>query len=333
MKFEIENIILKKTSINEKNIHSDYFLDVSYGVDRNFLFGAAISITSLIINNKKINFRFHIFTDYINDDYIERSRELSKKFNTIIEIYLIDSSYLKELPSKKWPLATYFRFIIFKLLSSTISKLLYLDADIICKGPVNDLLKINLDNKFACVVPDIEPMQALAAERLEVEEINGLYFNAGFLYINLDEWEKHGLTEKAISLLSDPIKGKNLKYQDQDVLNLFFLKRTIILPRKFNCIYSIKSELKDKTHQKYKEIITEESIFIHYVGATKPWHSWSTYPSTYFFQKAHIESTWDNVPLLEPITALQWKKKSKHEFKRNEFLKGIISRLLYYKIK
>ncbi|MGL9750976.1 MAG: glycosyltransferase [Symbiopectobacterium sp.] len=63
-----------------------------------------------------------------------------------------------------------------------------------------------------------------------------------------------------------------LKYQDQDALNMLLLGKTFLLPRKYNRIYSIKSELYDRTHQKYKKIITNESVLIHYVGTTKPWN-------------------------------------------------------------
>lgn len=62
-------------------------------------------------------------------------------------------------------------------------------------------------------------------------------------------------------------------------MNVLLKGMTIFLPREFNTIYTIKSELKDKTHQKYKELIKEDTLLIHYTGATKPWHKWAIYPS------------------------------------------------------
>nr|WP_255487192.1 glycosyltransferase [Arsenophonus endosymbiont of Bemisia tabaci] len=46
--------------------------NIAYGVDKNFLLGAAISINSVLINNIDTNFNFHLFTDYIDDEYIQR---------------------------------------------------------------------------------------------------------------------------------------------------------------------------------------------------------------------------------------------------------------------
>ncbi|AZK60966.1 glycosyltransferase [Pectobacterium versatile] len=329
MYFDKKKVIEKHIHINEKNIKSENAFHIAYGVDKNFLFGAAISMTSVIINNKEKNLNFHIFTDYIDAEYTTRATELSEKFGIIIDIYLTNPDCISNLPTETWPLSTYFRFIIFDFLSEKINKLLYLDADIICKGSISDIIKINLDNHFAAVVPDIEAMQIIAAERLNMPKIQGLYFNAGFLLMNLDGWKKNNLTRESISLLSDPEKKSILKYQDQDALNILLFGNSIYLPRDFNCIFTLKSELYDRTHNLYKNIIKNETIFIHYVGITKPWHTWSSYPSAKFFHVAHAESTWKDKELLLPVNATQWKKKSKHEFKQKKFIKGILSRLKF----
>lgn len=61
-------------------------------------------------------------------------------------------------------------------------------------------------------------------------------------------------------------KDSIYKYPDQDVMNVLLKGMTIFLPREFNTIYTIKSELKDKTHQKYKELIKEDTLLIHYIS-------------------------------------------------------------------
>ena len=57
-------------------------LNVSYGIDKNFLYGAGVSISSVLINNSDINFVFHVFTDYVDDDYLKSFNETAKQFNT-----------------------------------------------------------------------------------------------------------------------------------------------------------------------------------------------------------------------------------------------------------
>ncbi|MXD72953.1 lipopolysaccharide 1,2-glucosyltransferase, partial [Escherichia coli] len=77
-------------------------------------------------------------------------------------------------------------------------------------------------------------------------------------YLDLKKSTEAKLTEKALSILMS--KDSIYKYPDQDVMNVLLKGMTIFLPREFNTIYTIKSELKDKTHQKYKELIKEDTL-------------------------------------------------------------------------
>ncbi|MEH2922765.1 glycosyltransferase family 8 protein [Samsonia erythrinae] len=322
-----ENIVKNKIDLHysEKERLEEKKLHVAYGVDDNFLFGAAISSTSLLINNN-ITIYLHIFTDSIDNEKTLRFKRMAERFHIDITIYHIDNKPLEKLPTKNWPYSAYYRLIAFDYLGKDIEKLLYLDADIICKGSINELHDLNLDSYTCAVVPDIEEMQPKAVERLNTPELNGVYFNSGVMLVNLKNWNLKKLTYKVISFI---LKNKNLKYPDQDALNILLINENYILPRKFNCIYSIKSELKDKTHQDYKEIINDESVFIHYVGTTKPWNEWGQYPSTIYFTHAYNQSTWCDIPLIGANTPLQWKKKSKHEFRKRKLISSIISRLNY----
>ncbi|MCV9879041.1 glycosyltransferase family 8 protein [Brenneria izbisi] len=320
-----ENIIKQKIELYrapEKNSNKES-LHIAYGIDKNFLFGAAISATSVIINND-LSISLHFFIDFIDAEIVSRFEKMAEKFHIDIIIYHIDNSPLEKLPVTNWPYSAYYRLIAFDYLGKDINKLLYLDADIICKGNLDDLAKLDLIDHVCAVVPDIKEMHPKAVERLNCPELEDVYFNSGVMLVNLKKWNQKQLTSKTISFILD---NSHLKYPDQDALNVLLIHQTYLLPRKFNCIYSIKSELSDKSHQQYKYLINAESILIHYVGTTKPWNEWGQYPSTAYFSKAYNMSTWSDMPLVGPISPIQWKKKSKHEFKKGMFIKGLISRI------
>ncbi|MDE8743304.1 glycosyltransferase [Pectobacterium polaris] len=320
-----KDIIIEKNIVFIGNNSDDIFFNIAYGIDRNFILGAAISATSIVINNQ-LPLAFHFFTDYVDDDISHRFKSMANKFHINIHLYKINTELLSDLPDNKWPCSAYFRLVAFDYLSEKINTLLYLDADIVCKGSITDLYELNFGNKICAIVPDIPPTREHCATRLARPEIRENYFNSGVMFTHLKNWADKELTEKSLCFIKD---NPSLKYPDQDALNILLHEKTIILPRKFNCIYSIKSELKDKTHQAYKKIINDESVFIHYVGTTKPWNEWGQYPSTIFFTKAYNQSTWGDIPLVRATTPLQWKKKSKHEIKNGKFIKGILSRAKY----
>lgn len=303
-------------------------LNIAYGVDANYLDGVGVSITSILINNSHINVDFYIIAEQYDDAYLKKIHDLAELYHVKISLYTINVDQLTNLPSTQvWSRAMYFRLFAFNSLSLKLDRLLYLDADVVCKGDISDLLTINLDDAVVAVVTDVEPMQEKAVARLSDPELRGKYFNSGVVYANLRKWIEYKLTEKALSILLD--KNSTYKYPDQDVMNVLLKGKTIFLPRKYNTIYTIKSELSDKTHQKYKNIILDNTLLIHYTGATKPWHKWAVYPSVKYYQKAADLSPWKDNLGRDAKSIIEYKKRYKHLLAQGKFLSGIVAGILY----
>lgn len=308
-------------------------LNISYGIDKNFLYGAGVSISSVLINNADINFVFHVFTDYTDETYLKTFEQTAQNFNTTIIVYLIDPAYFLDLPTSQfWSYATYFRVLSFEYLSENLSTLLYLDADVVCKGSLKLITEIEFQDEFAAVITDNDNTQAMSAERLKTPEMNGRYFNAGVLYVNLKKWHESNLTPYILTLLRGETEYGSLKYLDQDALNIAFKMNNIYISKDYDKIYTLKNELSDRSHQKYKDVITKDTVLIHYTGITKPWHSWANYPAAQFFNVARENSPWKTYPLKEARTVAEMQKKYKHCFAHGEYLNGIMS-LLKYKLK
>ncbi|EEB1617589.1 lipopolysaccharide 1,2-glucosyltransferase [Salmonella enterica subsp. enterica serovar Enteritidis] len=332
MIFDCHKSIKEKINFYPPRVKQKTELDIALGVDKNFMFGAAISITSVLMSNQDINIHFHLFTDYIDPDYIKRLKKLVLAYNSFITVYVMEADGIKKLPcSNAWSYATYFRLIAFEYLSEKIDLLLYIDADVICKGSLRELKNINLDNYFAAVTQDVDDCRKYAATRLNNSKFEDKYFNAGVIYANLKLWKKNHLLSAAFDMLMD--KNKKFSFLDQDVLNIIFLDKVIFLPRIYNTIYGIKQELKNKDINKYKYYITDDTILIHYIGVTKPWHSWATYPSAQYFTRIYNKSFWSDIPLTGARTPKQFKKKSRHERLQGKRLASIKSYINYLIIK
>ncbi|WP_233964272.1 glycosyltransferase family 8 protein [Pectobacterium versatile] len=305
-------------------------LNVAYGIDKNYAIGCGISIASILINND-IDFTFHVFSDDFDDDFIKKLNVLAEKFKTKIVLYKINSEMLKTLPCTDiWSHAMYFRLLAFSHLSDKISNLLYLDADVMCKGSLAQLHKLDTAPHVAAVIRDLPETQKKSANRLKIAALEGKYFNSGVLFVNLTIWNELDLTQKIFDKL---ISGEeSIQYPDQDVMNILLHGNVTFLPREYNTIYSIKNELKDPSHQKYKEIIKNTTILIHYTGVTKPWHKWANYPSTIFFHQALQKSPWITADLKDATAFVEMKKKYKHLISQKKYLSGFLS-CLYYGIK
>jgi UDP-glucose:(glucosyl)LPS alpha-1,3-glucosyltransferase len=64
----------------------------------------------------------------------------------------------------------------------------------------------------------------------------GHYFNAGFLYINIENWIKFDIENKANTVLFE--QGKSLPYFDQDALNIAMDGNVKFIDNRWNFLFN-----------------------------------------------------------------------------------------------
>ena len=331
MYFDADSVIKKKITIGTNNRDINQ-LNIAYGIDKNFLLGCAVSITSILLTNSEFNFSFHIFTNSIDNDFQQKLHQLTDKYKINVTIYLVEDIHLSNLPTtKNWTLATYFRFIVADYFYNKIDKILYLDADILCIGSLVELFNLEFDNNIAYVVIEKDPIWwEKCAKRLNENKLLNGYFNAGFLLVNLKKWKENNINEKALKLLTNENLRKKFTHLDQDVLNLLLLDKVKYLDRKYNQQISINYELKYKSNKVRKYPITDATILIHYIGPTKPWHKWAeNYECSKYFLDVKNNSPWQMTPLLLATTSSQMRYCAKHKLHQNKVVESLISYLIY----
>ncbi|OCG03219.1 glycosyltransferase [Gilliamella sp. wkB112] len=333
MHLNANTIIKKKITFGAKSYNNVDQLNIAYGIDRNFFLGCVISITSILLNNPNDDFRFHIFTNHINDDFQHKVEQLTNKYKTCIIIYFIDDNNLSNLPTtRNWTIATYFRFIIADYFYNQLDKILYLDADIICKGSLHELFVLPFDKNIIYAVEDKDSIWwKKCAIRLNENKLLSAYFNAGFLLINLKKWESFNVNGKSLKLLADENLSKKFTHLDQDVLNLILLEEVKYLDKRYNQQVNINYELKYKSKSNFYCPITDETILIHYIGPTKPWHKWAKdYKCSQYFLDAKSNSPFQDTPLLSARTSTQMRYCAKHKLHQKKFFSSIFYFLKYF---
>lgn len=313
----------------------DSYFNIAYGTDTNYQMGAAISIVSIIENNKnsQVKYFFHIFTDNISSVYATRLQVISQRFNVSINVYTIDEKVLEKLPSSTvWPLSIYYRILAFDFLSKDVTKLLYLDSDIVCKNSISELESLELGDFFAAVVADVDSTQQKNNQRLSID-FKGRYFNSGVILANLNKWKDNNCSAYIFSLIEKESATGKLKYPDQDALNIIFLGNLIYLSRKYNAIFPLKTEFEKKDKNNHKKYITEETVFIHYTGITKPWHIWAKYNSSIYFRRIYELTPWKNEEYLKSKSMVEYREEYKHYLYQRRYMKALFALFLYRKEK
>nr|WP_314266210.1 glycosyltransferase [uncultured Moellerella sp.] len=330
----MKNLIVDKIILNQSNTScDDHNLNVIYGVDENYQFGAGVSAVSLLINNSDRKFRFHFFLDAISVEYQKKLHEIAIKFNTEIILYKLNNELLNNLPaSSVWSSAMYFRLVAFDYLASDYQSALYLDADVICHEQIK-LVDDLLIDKICAVVVDDKTVRMRSSARLNVDGLDKTYFNSGVMFVNLTSWHDKNITSQCFEMLSTQDAKNKYKYPDQDVLNIILKNDLYFLDGKYNTIYTLKNELDKKIKNYYKSIIKDDTVLIHYTGISKPWHTWANYPSSVPFYKALYESPWDESDLKSANKKIELKKEYKHLFKKKRWVSGCISGIKYLFLK
>lgn len=189
--------------------------------------------------------------------------------------------------------AAYFRLIAFGSLNN-IQKALYLDSDIcVIDNKIQNIWDVDLNGNVAAVIG--KPKGDATEIRLKV----GQAFNSGVMFIDIDRWKLLNLTnvcmEKALERVWPML--------DQDVLNIVLDGKIISLPERYNYEYSL-SLFIDSVSVPSKVIFPrDEATIIHYIGASKPWHTWvQCCDATKIYMDVKRKSFWKDENLANPDT-------------------------------
>ncbi|MBC7489337.1 MAG: glycosyltransferase, partial [Glaciimonas sp.] len=124
-------------------------LHIAFGVDANYFMGMGVAIVSIMENNRCYTLIFHVFIPSISPDQASKLREIESKYQTVIEVNIIDHSIFDEFADfsafTQYSPAIFTRLLIADALNGITGKVLYLDADIICQGDFAGLLSIDMD--------------------------------------------------------------------------------------------------------------------------------------------------------------------------------------------
>jgi lipopolysaccharide biosynthesis glycosyltransferase len=243
-----------------KNITSaNETINIVLAFDDNYVFQAMVVIASIILNNKKGNFKFYLIGQGISKNKITRLEGFVSKFNLLVEIQNINNDLFDQLSQYcHVSRSAYIRLILDDLIKE--DRVLYLDCDLIVECDLQELWSINIGDHALAAVPEREALQAALQAHVGMRE--GLYVNSGVCLINLNVWRELKLSRQCFSW----IENNRPSMMDQDAINAVVSPRIYFLPGAYNI---------NPIHQQ-PEIFLKDypERVIHFAGPLKPWHQW-----------------------------------------------------------
>lgn len=236
-------------------------------IDSNFLLPLCVTIHSVASNNINSNIFYYVLGIGLTDSDKEILRRLEKK-SANLTVRVIDTTDSFESDIKRflaWSLehegngrltfATYIRLFILEYLPSDVFKILYLDADVICLNSLEKLWETDITNYALAAVEDIS--SEVNKLRLNLRQ----YINSGVLLINLSYWREINATHLFLNFIRE--NRLIIKLHDQDILNLCFKDKILILP------YSYNYQLLGENYNSKSDAMA--STLVHFIAFHKPW--------------------------------------------------------------
>jgi lipopolysaccharide biosynthesis glycosyltransferase len=283
--------------------------------DNNYAMQLAVTIRSILENfkgNRKII--FFVIDGGITNRNKQRIRksiifdrcEFEFEFVSISDALLRDIQEIHELTetvnvktkADYISIASFYRVIIPELLSNQFEKVIYLDCDLVVKGNLEELWKIDIGENYLLAAQDTwipsvsSPTAMLNFLELGLEP-KAKYFNAGVLVINLKKWREDRLNAKAVKYFRQNLE--HIGWYDQGLLNALLINQWGQLdPRwNFNATSFYSYSLRGYVSWKNSESLFSEDVYnnllqdpyiVHFVSAKKPWTSRHTPCKEEFFK-------------------------------------------------
>lgn len=248
-------------------------MNIIVTLNRNYVPPLTVMMTSLLHNNSNVVVNFYIFHSSLREEDFSYIREHVPFFNYRLIGMAVPRDFMADAPILfHYTKEMYYRIFAALLLPGEVEKALYLDPDMVIINPLAELYNMELGEHLFAAARSPNPItQSSFKKRLDMDE-DSEYFNSGVLLMNIKLLRKRD--DRAVIKKYIEDNADNLLLPDQDILNVFYNKDTVILdPNIYNFdarYYRVVSMLPPISQD--EDWIDNNTVVIHYCGKKKPWH-------------------------------------------------------------
>ena len=251
-------------------------INIVLASDNNYAQHVAVVVASVVCKTKeKVN--IHLLSDGISKERLALIAETARALGSTLSVYDMSSyeCFDNLFTSGHISKAAYFRLDIANILPKAVTKIIYMDVDLLVLQDISKLWHYDMQGKPLAAVPDygIMASKRLMKQKHEVIglPLDSLYFNSGVVIMDLEQWRKHDYAKQVIELAA----VGNLPHHDQDALNKVFLGNWTALPMKWNVIppvFNLFSKILFNSNLCKNAIAArKDKAILHFAGRYKPW--------------------------------------------------------------
>lgn len=303
-------------------------INVAYACDEHYIKQTGISMISLFENNKDLDEIIVYIIDFgIKKSSVDQIRQITEKYGRKLELIDFkiwrDDLHVKHLGRH---IESVYAKIFFGRIED-ISKILYLDSDVIITDSLRPLWKINMSSYWIAGVETISSVKRNNKMGIEGTDI---CLNDGVLLMNLDNWRENQVEKKCLRYI-EQMNGDPFVLSE-GTLNNVCRGHILKLHPRYNLlsglVYYSNKEISLTTGRKfYSDKRLEEArkmpCIVHYLCGfyLRPWNSNCKHPLKNYYETYRELSPWKNEKRLPG--------KLKFKFKVIDFLHSFLPWRVY----
>ena len=252
-------------------------VEIAFGCDAGYLQPLTIAISSVLTSARDPKrLRFWLVTKSLDSAALAPLQTLIRNRGATLETRTpMEAVAVERMPlGEHFTEATYYRLMMPEVLPDAVTKLIYLDSDVIVRHPIEDLWAVDLEGLSTAAV--FNP-RALNYRQMGLDRESD-YFNAGVLVMDLGAWRKQRIHQRALQFAVE--SSDQLLCADQDAINHILAGAWKRLDLRWNQQFKFFKHSAGFLRVPWLELRRARSApyIVHYSTNTKPWHSDNQHP-------------------------------------------------------
>lgn len=306
-------------------------INICISADENFIELGAVVLKSIVhYANPGTAFSFYVIDNGISE--ISRKQVVSMLDKEHAEVVFISAKDMEKdvgmhIDGGRWPLSAFQRLYIADYLPRDVRRVLYLDCDILVRGPLDGLYNTDLEDYYVLAGAE-ECLSEQNKKNIGITE-KDVYINSGILVIDLERWRDLDVGRKSLNYIRNNLQ--HLQFVDQDTINAVLKERIKTIPLRYNSYtvlfnYSYDEMLRYRNVKKFCsrqmcwEAVNNPEI-VHFTQDTisiRPWYKNGGHKYRKEWLEIRAMTPWKDQPL--------WEDNRPFGIKAKHFVFGLLPR-------
>lgn len=251
-------------------------MNLFIAADDNYFYPAQVMLTSFLINNAKEAHKIYFLHHHIKPENKQNLQTLVDIYNAELIWCMVDPDKFTGFgTTKRFPVETFFRFLIPAYLPISEKRAIWLDVDLIVNGSLESFYHQDFEGNHLVGCRDIGNHEA-KLQKLGCPS-GTVYINSGVLLFNVELMRRYQLPDYLAYYAEHE---KEITWFDQDVINGMFAGRIKAL----DCdMYNVQALWNRKGVSQLDDV-----RILHYIGPYKPWQREYTNSCAKLWDRYHM---------------------------------------------